>query len=253
MPESIRSEKEKNLKFEPLFLPMPAWWAAFYFGLPAILFYYCYHTVMPRLVSAGRDPLTAFLLSMGFPFGVMLMTSFWSYWRDGYKMTRSDLVERMRLKSLSQDDVLWGLGTGLFMTVTYVLFSYLISLFLHNTLFELPVGTPGFLQPLANVERATGSLLIGVGVVLLLKVLGEEFWCRGYLLPRQEKADKRLGWLWNGLLWLAFYAFAWWLIPALLPGALALAWVTAHRDNTTIGLLAHGLFAVGLVFIAFLG
>ena len=195
----------------------------------------------------GAPPAEALLIALGFAFFAMLLTTFWSYWRDGWHLNRLELAERLRLKALNQEDWLWGLGTGLFMAVTFITFSYVINIMMHNGLFSPPEGTPELLYPLANVTEFTGRLLPWAVLVLLLKIFGEELWCRGYLLPRQERSNKNLAWLVNGVFWCGLYAFAWWLLPALLPGCLVLSWVSAKREKTTVSLLAHGVFVLGLL------
>ena len=41
----------------------------------------------------------------------------------------------------------------------------------------------------------------------IFNILGEELWYRGFMLPRQELASPRFGWLVNGLCFCYFEAF----------------------------------------------
>jgi membrane protease YdiL (CAAX protease family) len=45
--------------------------------------------------------------------------------------------------------------------------------------------------------------------ILVLNIVGEEFWWRGYVLPRQELAHGRWAWLVHGILWTLFHAPFW--------------------------------------------
>ncbi|SEL85374.1 CAAX protease self-immunity [Alkalibacterium putridalgicola] len=42
---------------------------------------------------------------------------------------------------------------------------------------------------------------------LFFNILGEEFWWRGYILPRQEIVHGQYTWILHGLLWTLFHIF----------------------------------------------
>lgn len=65
----------------------------------------------------------------------------------------------------------------------------------------------------------------------MVNVVGEEFWWRGIVLPRQVLAFGALTWL--------FHAYKWWDLIGLLPLSLGLTWVVLHRENNTPGLIIH--------------
>jgi membrane protease YdiL (CAAX protease family) len=75
--------------------------------------------------------------------------------------------------------------------------------------------------------------------ILVLNIVGEEFWWRGYVLPRQELVHGRWTWLVHGVLWTLFHAPFWWNLVLLLPSTLSLSFVTSRLRNTTPGLIAH--------------
>lgn len=78
---------------------------------------------------------------------------------------------------------------------------------------------------------------------VLYGVLAEEVILRGVLLPRQEACFGGWAFLANGLLWAAFHAPN---DPALalglLPGAVALAWVSQRTRSTWPALVVHAAF-----------
>jgi membrane protease YdiL (CAAX protease family) len=80
----------------------------------------------------------------------------------------------------------------------------------------------------------------------VLNIFGEEFWYRGWMLPRQEVAFGKFAWVINGTM----FTFQHWMQPwnflAILPGALFMSFVLQLRKNTWIGIIQHGLINFGL-------
>jgi membrane protease YdiL (CAAX protease family) len=79
-------------------------------------------------------------------------------------------------------------------------------------------------------------------MLLVLNILGEELWWRGYILPRQERALGAWAWVVNGVFWAAFHIFyhsTLYSFVSFLPGTLALAFVAQRTRNTWPGIIAH--------------
>ena len=97
------------------------------------------------------------------------------------------------------------------------------------------------------MDQAFGGLsgnwlaLIAYVVFLCFNVIGEEFWWRGYILPRQELAFGKWAWIIHGLLWAFFHAFKWWDILAILPLTLMIPFLVWRFRNNTIGIVLHFL------------
>jgi membrane protease YdiL (CAAX protease family) len=87
----------------------------------------------------------------------------------------------------------------------------------------------------------------------LFNILGEEFWFRGYIFPRQELAFGRLAWMVNGLMFTLNHLWQPWILVAILPSSLLLAYVVQSRKNTWIGILQHGFVNIGLLFYLLAG
>ena len=79
-------------------------------------------------------------------------------------------------------------------------------------------------------------------VFLLFNIVGEEFWWRGYILPRQELVFKKWTWVVHGTLWGLFHVLWKWNLIILLPSCLALSFVIYKRKNTWIGIISHMAF-----------
>jgi membrane protease YdiL (CAAX protease family) len=77
---------------------------------------------------------------------------------------------------------------------------------------------------------------------LVVNIIGEEFWWRGYIMPRQELALKNWTWVAHGILWALFHFFWKWNLLILLPISLALSYVVNKRKNTWIGIIVHMVF-----------
>lgn len=80
---------------------------------------------------------------------------------------------------------------------------------------------------------------------LVFNIFGEEFWFRGYMLPRQERARGEYAWVLNGLLFTVLHMWQKWNLLLLLPGALGAAYVVQRRRNTWILIVAHGIPNLG--------
>jgi membrane protease YdiL (CAAX protease family) len=101
------------------------------------------------------------------------------------------------------------------------------------------------------------SLVLLTLLLLFFNIVGEEFWWRGYILPRQELALGKHAWIVHGILWTLFHAFKYWDWLALLPVCLGIAFVAQSRRNTWIGFWAHLLFnsvsALGIIALVITG
>ena len=101
---------------------------------------------------------------------------------------------------------------------------------------------------LEMLVRSAGGTIRGrwdIGALYLVtfgfNILGEEFWWRGIILPRQELAFGRKTWLVHGLLWSVFHIFKWWDILTLVPVCLLVAF-SAQRTRSNWGaLIGHAL------------
>ncbi len=106
------------------------------------------------------------------------------------------------------------------------------------------------------VQRRWDQVLLTL-VLLFFNIIGEEFWWRGYILPRQELAWGRWTWLVHGILWMLFHAFKYWDWLALLPGCLGIALMAQRRRNTVPGIIVHlivnGSSAIGIILLLLTG
>ena len=74
---------------------------------------------------------------------------------------------------------------------------------------------------------------------LFFNIFGEEFWWRGYILPRQEVVMGKYTWFIHGILWTLFHVFWKWNLIMLLPVCLSISFVASKLKNTWPAIIAH--------------
>jgi membrane protease YdiL (CAAX protease family) len=83
-------------------------------------------------------------------------------------------------------------------------------------------------------------------------VVGEEFWFRGYILPRQELTMGSRVWIANGLMFGFNHIWQPWNLLLIVPASLIGAWVVQRRRNTSILLAMHVVMNLTLVILVVL-
>ncbi len=212
-----------------------------------------YRVLVPAFLRGSGQPyLDGYLWAWGTSMLAVLVLSLVLYAREGHPKTLKAFAERYRLARFPWIDLAWALA------VLIVAFGFYLGLgFTARWLASIPLFGPVPLAPPELRPEATGSLTPGVFMGLPVKgqwwvvvvylfgwifnILGEEFFYRGWLLPRQALAFGKWAWLVNGTMftfqhWMQAFNFL-----AIWPGALFMAWVVQRRGNTWIGILQHGL------------
>jgi len=243
-----------------------------FFGLPALLFVAGFHVLMPWLIARGVLSYYAYLTGLGLPLLMLVLLSVVWLRLEGRATDWHTMRERFRLGRMDLRAWLWSaaailvgpvVGFGLMRPVT--------DLLIDQGIIPVPAWVPAFASPLAAVD-ATTAISDGVGglrgnwaffiamlVVFCLNIIGEEFWWRGVVLPRQEKAFGRWTWIVHGSLWALFHVYKWWDLLNLLPITLALSFVCSKRRNTTLGIVVHsvtngtGLISAALAILGVIG
>ncbi len=247
----------------PSINPMPFWQALLFFGVPALLFRISLYNGIPALVGLGLTPFEAYIVGLMVPAAILFAFAFGFYVHDGYPRTWSSIKTRFWLRPMTKRDWLWTvvafvatfLSIGIFALPTQMLIAAIPALGVPD--FFAPWARPGATFDLALFTNFVGAPLKGNwGFALLsflqlfFNIFGEEFWWRGYILPRQEQAHGRWAWVVNGLLWwlwhLAFYP---WQVFALLPICLAIPFVAQRLHNNWPAIVIHWQNGISLVLI----
>ena len=236
--------------------------ALFFFGIPAAVFSASLLGVLPALLRRGVSPFVTFNLTFGGSLALMLVAAVVAFRLEGHPLTWPAFRDRMWLERPDVRVWGWGLAAGVF--------SHLYGLVLGPALAMLPtvnVYTPPaefltFMQSaFAGGTEFLGIPLAGawwvlvyyVVMMLILNIMGEELWWRGYVLPRQVLAHGGYAWVVNGTLWAAFHIFYHSTLGSflsMLPGTLMLAYACQRTRNTWTGVIGHtimnGAAVVGL-------
>jgi len=166
---------------------------------------------------------------------------------EGFKINKESISSRLRFRKLTKSDLLPTL-TGF---IAIAILSALIM-----KLLVLNVGqfdpSPKFMtfEPLS---RGRYWLLLIWLPYWILNILGEEFFWRGVMLPRQELAFGKFTWLIHGFGWGLFHiAFGWKLLITLIPLVLIEPYVVQKTKNSWTGVILHGgINGPGFIAICF--
>jgi len=166
---------------------------------------------------------------------------------EGFKINKESISSRLRFRKLTKSDLLPTL-TGF---IAIAILSALVM-----KLLVLNVGqfdpSPKFMtfEPLS---RGRYWLLLIWLPYWILNILGEEFFWRGVMLPRQELAFGKFTWLIHGFGWGLFHiAFGWKLLITLIPLVLIEPYVVQKTKNSWTGVILHGgINGPGFIAICF--
>jgi membrane protease YdiL (CAAX protease family) len=196
--------------------------------------------------------------------GLFMVAALIAYHLEGNPWTWQALKVRFRLNKMVRVDWWWTFGLIALVFLTYFGLGFTGN-WIHSVPFLTPPETwpaefgPGGPSHLVEGEFMGMPLNRQWGFVFLyfvgwfFNIFGEEFWFRGYILPRQELAFNRTAWLVNGLMFTLNHLWQPWILIAILPSSLLLAYVVQTRKNTWISIIQHGFVNIGLVFFLISG
>ena len=184
---------------------MPLKLSFLYFGIPALYFWLLTNYLTPYLNNtSGMHAAMSWFITGFFIFIPLFCAAYVFAKKEGSAGSFKALLKRLRLKKLTQKDWAWAIG-GLVATFVFTGLIMGISLLLSKT-FGIPAlqATPDFMEfePFKASER--WMLLIWL-FMFFFNIVGEEIYWRGYILPRQERANPKLAWLINSALWGVFH------------------------------------------------
>jgi membrane protease YdiL (CAAX protease family) len=154
---------------------------------------------------------------------------------EGFKLNKESISSRLRFRKLTKSDLLRTL-TGF---IAVAILSALVMKLLVLNLGQFD-PSPKFMtfEPLS---RGRYWLLLIWLPYWILNILGEEFFWREVMLPRQELAFGKFTWLIHGFGWGLFHiAFGWKLLITLIPLVLIEPYVVQKTKNSWTGVILHG-------------
>jgi membrane protease YdiL (CAAX protease family) len=234
--------------------PLPLSSALLYFGIPALVFVLSVYYLIPYFMGQGHTEFLSYSLALLIPLVFMLAASLIALRIEGYPVNWESIKQRFRLRRMDKADWIWTGVSLVIMLVSAGIFGVLGQILVTNGIIPLPSKIPtALLDPTVDPANLMNVFINAVGpnvkgnwglvilmlVLLFFNIIGEEFWWRGLILPRQELTYGTNTWLIHGTLWALFHAFKYWSVIGLLPVCLALSYVAQRRQNTWPGIITH--------------
>ncbi|NTW24959.1 MAG: CPBP family intramembrane metalloprotease, partial [Lentimicrobium sp.] len=206
--------------------------------IPAAILMYCLTKYLIPYLSevTGQETVLFWFIVGGLGiFTPLILAGIFILKAEGYKLTRSTWVERLRFRRITANDLKYCI-LGL------VLVAILSGLIMKGL--ELIIGrfdhSPAFMS-FEPLTQGRYWLLLVWAPYWLLNIFGEEFLWRGVMLPRQELAFGKYTWVIHGFGWGLFHiSFGWQLLLTLIPLIFIQSYVVQKTRNSWIGILMHG-------------
>ncbi|MCT2535371.1 CPBP family intramembrane metalloprotease [Aquibacillus koreensis] len=223
------------------------------FGIPGIILYCNIYYGVPYLDSLGVPLIISFPLALYGLLFLLFIASLIAYKLEGNPSTLAGLTKRFRLTKLNKKMGFISIGTFIVVMIMEELLKFTSGILAKMSVFAPPDILPEFIDPNQTLSfpltAFMGVSLEGNWWILLVwllclacNILGEEFWWRGYILPRQELAFGKKAWLVHGaLLLLVFHAFLKWNYIVLIPICFILPYMAQRYQNTWIPAIIHGI------------
>ena len=248
---------ENTLNTSSSIRPMRLPEALLFFGIPVFLFAFAYRVAAPYLDSLGVPLLVNYFVIMTphilFFFGALI-----AYRMEGNPFTWEAFSRRFRLNPMRGKTWGWAAIAAIGNIALYLLV-YIAGRPIVDAVYDAVPDAEVIGSIFGDSTTFVGYPVSGnfwlLGVFLIyyfFNVVGEEFWWRGYIFPRQELVHGTNTWLVHGCLWAAFHLFTPYNALMVLPGALLISWIVQKQRNTWITLISHalmnGINVVGLIF-----
>lgn len=230
--------------------PMPLWLSIFSFGIPAAFYTFTIYIAMPYLNKKGIPLIINFFIGMVSPLMLLLVASLLGYKIEGNQASWGSLKKRFRLNRMNTNTWIWTACLTLFWALIGSALLPISHWLVNIKFFTPPVFLPPVIDPRIEQNNILTSFM-GISlpgnwwvaflylIFLFFNIIGEEFWWRGYILPRQELVHGKWTWIVHGTLWTLFHFFCRWNWIALFPACLALSYVAQKQKNTWQGIIAH--------------
>lgn len=236
------------------------WWQiAIAFFIPSAGGLVLFHVLLPILVENGMGRITSWALLAIIGLGTILLAGIFLVRREANEMQLT-FRQRIGLKGL-KDGREWGLYLILlFIGILLALLVQPVTLAFMDVLGLYPPDYyPFILDPRINPTQVPESqfspdvaiqgnfiLIPLMMLTLLINILSEEIYFRGYLLPKMVKLGD-LGWILNGVLFALYHVFQLWLFPSLLVVSLVFAFLFYKSRSLWVVFIGHfvGNFLIG--------
>ncbi|MGZ3602842.1 MAG: CPBP family intramembrane glutamic endopeptidase [Ktedonobacterales bacterium] len=245
---SVLPAKRSPVQAPPKPAPLPLWQALLLFGIPAVLFRIVLYNGTGFLVMHGVSESAAVITAFLIPSVLLLLATFVAVRLDGYKLSWSMIQDRFRFRPMTWRSWLWVVGGALFALVGEQLLAFTGAL-----LVRIPIFTPpSYLSFLNPTVRQSLTSFLGVPLrgnwvffvlftgLVVVQVVAEECWWRGYIFPRQEQVYGKWTWPMHGVLWTVFHVIFYpWNVVVDLFFCTTVAFIVQRTKNTWVSLFIH--------------
>jgi len=229
------------------------------FGVPTLMVVVSFYVVTPALAEIGMMPYYAQLIPVCVVLAALLVASIVAYRLEGRPLTWAGLQERFRLHRITGKACVWAISATMVGFIGSGLGNRIGDWLIENGIMPMPTSLPAWLDPQISMSFTERFNLTAGGlrgnwlafmmtvIYFFFNIIGEEFWWRGYILPRQELAFGKWTWLIHGVLWASFHVSRWWDIIGLLPAQIVFAYVAWRSRSTTVAIIMHILSNISMV------
>jgi membrane protease YdiL (CAAX protease family) len=232
--------------------------------LGTVLFITHYTLIPNHILRSGQPYYKGYWVGYTATMGLVLVLAIIGYLREGNPLTWQAMKARFRLRPMNKGDWLWTLAI-----IVVVLATYFGLGFTGKWVNSVPFLAPREVMPPEWGPQGAVKTLPGEFMGLALKgqwwvvgvytlgwffnIFGEEFFFRGYLLPRQELAFGKYAWLANtGVFWF-IHIYQPWVLIQVLPAMLLQIYIVQARKNTWISIIQHGFVNSLTIFFLIAG
>lgn len=219
------------------------------FVVPALLLYIATHWCIPGLHKWSGLPVVVcwFICGGTLVFLPLFIFSFIFYRREGHPWSFRTIRKRFRLDRFSP----LTLAITLAGIISIALLTFLF-IKVGEKIFSGFSAQPSFMtmQPLRPGEF---WILAAWLPMFFFNIMGEGFFWRGYIFPRQQLKFGRRTWLIHGLYWTLFHlSFGGFLLYTLLPIIFITSYIVQFTRNTWTDIIIHTVInGTGFLLVAF--
>jgi membrane protease YdiL (CAAX protease family) len=226
----------------------------------SILLAFHYYFAPAYTLATGKPYLVGYLIGWISPMFLVFLASLFVYRIDGHPITKDAFIQRYRLHRLGMKDWGWTLAMVVVSVGSLAALSFTADLLKSVSLFSPPpLYPPDLIDPTTHLTKGvlfemplSGKwwLIIVYLIGWFLNIVGEEFWYRGWMLPRHEVAFGKYSWIVNGLMFNFQHIYLPWNLLAMLPGSLFVSYAVQRQQKTWTSIIWHGFVNFSLfIFI----
>ena len=206
--------------------------------IPAAVLMYCLTKYLIPYLSliTGQETILFWFIVAGLGiFAPLIITGILILKSEGYHLSKSTWVERLRFREITKSDLIMCLigfvFVGIFSGLLMKMLVLISGQFNHSPAFMI-------FEPLS---KGRYWLFLVWAPYWILNIMGEEFLWRGVMLPRQEIAFGKYTWIIHGFGWSLFHvAFGWQLLITLIPLIFIQSYIVQKTKNSWTGVIMHG-------------